>query len=92
MTDQETGTSEDKPKSPLEGNTIVSAAGDAAAEFFKATFPALEERIKTIVATNTTDPVAKAAIDKMTADLLKQIQATLSTLFTNVGKAPPEGK
>ncbi len=88
MSDEENGSPEEKPKPQLEGNTIVSAAGGAAADFFKATFPALAERIKTIVATNTTDPVLKDAIDKMTADLIKQIQATLSTLFTNVGKAP----
>ncbi len=92
MTDEDTGTSEEKPKPSLEGNTIVSAASGAASDFFKATFPALEERIKTIVATNTTDPVLKAAVDKMTANFITQLQERLSTLFTNIGKAPTDGK
>ncbi len=92
MSDEDTGTSKDKPKSTLEGNTIVSATSEAAAGFFKATFPVLEERIKTIVSTNTTDPVLKDAIDKMTVDFLSKLQERLSTLFTNVGKAPSDRK
>ncbi|MEE9240962.1 MAG: hypothetical protein V3U53_07225 [bacterium] len=73
---------------PLDGTAIVSAASGAAAKFFEATFTELEERIKTIVPTNTTDPVLMGAVNTMTTDLIKQLQDRLSTLFTNVGKAP----
>ncbi len=92
MSDQESGTSEDKPKPSLEGNTIVSAASNAAADFFTATFPALEERITQIVAANITDEKLQGAIDTMTKDFLDLLQKRLSTLFTNIGKAPTDGK
>ncbi len=89
MSDEETGTPEETPKPSLEGNTIVSAASGAAADFFAATFPALEERITQIVAANITDEKLQGAIDTMTKDFLDLLQKRLSTLFTNIGKTPP---